>query len=73
MKTFTAIIFASAIMFSGTAFAEIDVEGQFPFPQSTGDANADINCEDRCFFNPVTGFYPADDGDTTNDDVNAEK
>jgi hypothetical protein len=73
MKTLTAILFAMMIGFSGTAFAERDVEGEFPFPQSTGDNNADINCEDACFFHPAFGFYPADDGDTTNDDVNAEK
>ena len=73
MKTLTAILFASIITFSGTVFAEVDVEGQFPFPQSSGDNNADINCEERCYFNAITGYYPADDGDTTNDDVNAEK
>ena len=73
MKTLTAILFAFMVAFSGSAFAERDVEGEFPWPSTYNPDNESVNCEDRCYFNPYTGFYPADDGDTTNDAVNAEK
>lgn len=74
MKTLTAILFATMLAFSGTAFAERDVEGEFPWPDTYNADNESVNCEDRCFFNPVTGFYPASDpSDTSNDIVNAEK
>jgi hypothetical protein len=75
MKTLTAILFAAMLAFSGASFAKGDdlEAGKFPFPSSYNPDNESVNCEDACFFHPAFGFYPADDGDTTNDDVNAEK
>lgn len=74
MKTLTAIIFAAIVGFAGTASAEIDVKGQFPWPDTYNPANEDVNCEERCYIPAWELTYPqSDPNDTSNDDVNAEK
>ena len=73
MKTLTAIIFAALVSFAGVATAEIDVEGQFPWPDTYNAANENVNCEDRCFFNPSFDDHGQSAGNPANDEVNAEK
>lgn len=72
MKILTSMLFAFVLV-SGSAFAEIDVQGQFPWPDTYNAANESVNCEDRCFFNVSFDDHGQSVHNPANDDVNAEK